>query len=114
MRRLMTIGLVVLAIASAAGAQTNPLTLPLADLSAVRAAGSWTFDWPDGAGGDLSYGPGAIGVSEDGKSVYLGCNLVTLGGVAKLTIPALGGRAVPVRQQPRRRADPVAAVAAPR
>jgi len=84
-----------LLLAVTASAQTNPLNLPLANLGTVTAAGSWTFDWPDGAGGDLSYGPGAIGVSEDGKSVYLGCNLVTLGGVAKLTIPALGGMAKP-------------------
>lgn len=84
----------VLVLATTARAQTpDPRTLPLADLSAVRAAGVWTFDWPDGAGGDISYGSGGIGVSEDGAAVYIACSHNTTSGVAKLAIPALGGMA---------------------
>ena len=93
LRPVFSLLLVPLGVGGAA-AQTNPLTLPLADLSAVRAAGSWTFDWPDGAGGDLSYGGTAVGVSEDGRFLYIACNVATARkGIAKLAIPAIGARA---------------------
>lgn len=72
----------------------DPRTYPLADLSGVTAAGSFTFDWSDGAGGDISYGGSALGVSEDGRYLYIACNgAVNQKGIAKLLIPALGGRA---------------------
>lgn len=96
MRRLMTV-LAVLLLAVNVFAQTDPRTLPLIDLGNVTAAGAWTFDWPDGAGGDLSYGGTAVGVSEDGQFLYLACNVaVNQKGIAKLRIPALGGRATVV------------------
>lgn len=94
MRQLMTACMLLVALSGTAGAQTNPVTYPLADLSAVRAAGSWTFDWSDGAGADISYGGTVAGVSEDGRYLYVGCNAANARkGIAKLLIPALGGRA---------------------
>lgn len=84
----------LVAAATLSSAQQDPRTLPPADLSAVQAAGSWSFDWNDGAGGDISYGGTAMGVSEDGRFVYIACNsAATKRGIAKLEIPALGGRA---------------------
>lgn len=72
----------------------DPRTYPTADLSAVQAAGTWTFDWSDGAGGDISYGGTASGVSEDGRFLYTACNSAAARrGIAKLEIPAIGGRA---------------------
>ncbi len=70
----------------------DPLTLPRFDYSGVVYKGSFTWDWPDGAGGDISYGGGAIGVSEDGKYLYISCSRDD-SGIAKLEIPTLGGRA---------------------
>lgn len=81
-------------LASMAPRAASPLTLPLLqNLSAVTVGPAFTFDWPDGAGGDISYGPGVVGVSEDGTRLYLGCNLVTQGQIAQIAIPANGGRA---------------------
>jgi hypothetical protein len=84
----------------------DPRSLPLADLSTVKALGSFSFDWPDGAGGDLSFGGGALGVSEDGKILYWSC-VQDDRGIAKLEIPALGARAKVVQpcSQTLRRAD---------
>lgn len=94
MRRVLVVAMALHVFASGVSAQTDPLTLPRLDLSGVSLGTSITFDWPDGAGGDLSYGPGAIGVSEDGKFVYVGCNLGNpKAGIAKLAIPANGGPA---------------------
>lgn len=99
----LTIRNVVLALAIMAGWCTavsaqDPTTLPLADLSGVQAAGTYTWDWPDGAGGDLSYGGGALGVSEDGNFVYISC-VQDHAGIAKLSIPATrnGARMLPVQ-----------------
>jgi hypothetical protein len=84
--------LLAAALASPAAAQVDPRTLPTADLSNVHVRGTFTLDWPDGAGGDLSYGGGAVGVSEDGQYLYWSCNQDDKG-IAKLLIPALGARA---------------------
>jgi hypothetical protein len=90
--RTMTTLLTLLLLATSAAAQTDPRTLPLADLSKMAPVGTFTYDWPDGAGGDISYGAGAIGVSEDGKFLYLSC-VSDHSGLAKLEIPAtLGAR----------------------
>ena len=70
----------------------DPLTLPRFDYSGVVYKGTFTWDWPDGAGGDISYGGGALGVSEDGKYLYISCSRDD-SGIAKLEIPTLGGRA---------------------
>ncbi|MEZ5291479.1 MAG: fibronectin type III domain-containing protein [Vicinamibacterales bacterium] len=83
---------VLTVFASLASAQPDPRTLPTANLAGVKVLGTFTLDWPDGAGGDLSYGGGAVGVSEDGKYLYWSC-LTDDHGIAKLEIPALGGRA---------------------
>ena len=84
-----------LLLAVTASAQTNPVNLPLANLGNVTAAGSFTYDWSDGAGGDISYGGDALGVSLDGKFIYVACSpgggLHGRRGIAKLEIPALGG-----------------------
>lgn len=78
----------------ALAAVSDPRTLPRADLSGVVAAGSFSYDWPDGAGGDLSYGADALGVSEDGRFLYVSCTVGgTQRGIAKLEIPALGAMA---------------------
>jgi hypothetical protein len=80
------------AMASLPTAQSDPRTLPTVNLANVKVLGTWTFDWPDGAGGDISYGGGAVGVSEDGRYLYISCHQDDKG-IAKLEIPALGGRA---------------------
>lgn len=78
---------------TAAAQAPDPRTLPrLTSLAGVTAAGSITYDWSDGAGGDISYGAGALGLSEDGKYIYVSC-VQDHAGFAKLTIPAIGGRA---------------------
>ncbi len=89
--------LLALLVSVPAWGQTDPRTLPLANLSQVTAPGAWTYDWPDGSGrpapaGDMSYGGGAMGVSEDGKYLYISCSQ-DQNGFAKLEIPAVGGRA---------------------
>jgi hypothetical protein len=79
-------------------AQTSPLSLPLFDSSKIVYKGSFTYDWPDGAGGDISYGGSAVGVSEDGQYIYIACNVVASQmGIAKLRIPTIGGRATVVQ-----------------
>lgn len=79
---------------AAVEAQTvDPRTLPRYEsVSGVRFAGTWMYDWPDGAGGDISYGGGAVGFSEDGKAIYVSC-VSDHAGLAKLEVPAIGGRA---------------------
>lgn len=92
----MTRLLLVLVLLPAVG-NAQPLTLPLLDISKVTVDPSITFDWIDGAGGDISFGSGALGVSEDGKYLYIGCNLNSQrAGIAKLAIPQGGGRATVV------------------
>ena len=91
-RTTVFIVLALAGLAPSASAQFDPRALPPANLSGVQAAGTWTYDWPDGAGGDLSYGGGALGVSEDGKYLYVSC-VQDHSGIAKLEIPAAGGRA---------------------
>jgi hypothetical protein len=91
---------VFLAIASLAGlapvvnAQTDPRTLPLLPPAVFSSLGqsTFTFDWSDGAGGNLSYGGGAVGVSEDGNYLYISC-VQDNSGIAKLAIPSGGGMA---------------------
>lgn len=74
-----------------------PTTNPRLNMSAVFAKGSFTYDWSDGAGGDLSYGANTMGVSEDGNYLYISCqNNSAQRGIAKLRIPALGGMATVV------------------
>ena len=75
-------------------ASADPRTNPRFNMNSVYVKGSFTFDWPDGAGGDLSYGSNALGVSEDGNFIYVSCNAVSAQrGIAKLRIPALGQQA---------------------
>jgi hypothetical protein len=71
----------------------SPLTFPLFDPSSINYKGSFRYDWPDGAGGDISYGGSALGVSEDGRFLYVACNGNTNMGIAKLEIPAIGATA---------------------
>lgn len=96
-RRLMMLGLVLWQGCTPAYAQTDPRTLPLADLSKVVEGPRFTYDWPDGSGrpapaGDMSYGGGAMGVSEDGRFLYISCSQ-DMNGFAKLEIPTNGGMA---------------------
>lgn len=73
-------------------APVDPRTLPKADLGGITLAGMFSYDWPDGAGGDLSYGAGAMGVRENGTQLYISC-VQDDHGIAILNIPAIGGRA---------------------
>jgi hypothetical protein len=68
--------------------------LPLLSPAAITglAVDSFQYDWPDGAGGDLSHGGGALGVSEDGNYLYVSC-LQDDHGIAILEIPSSGGTA---------------------
>lgn len=79
------------AVAAAVGVtqlSPDPRTLPRWDGSGLVEVGEITYDWPDGAGGDLSYGSGGMSVSEDGKYLYVPCNVTAArAGVAKLEIP---------------------------
>ncbi len=91
-RTTLVVLLGLVGLASSSFAQSDPRALPTANLAGVRTAGTWTYDWPDGAGGDLSFGGGALGVSEDGRYLYVSC-VQDHSGIAKLEIPAAGGRA---------------------
>lgn len=72
----------------------DPRTNPRFNMNSVYAKGSFTYHWSDGAGGDISYGSGALGVSEDGNYLYISCNTVNAQrGIAKLRIPAIGQQA---------------------
>jgi hypothetical protein len=84
----------VASFASVVNAQPDPRTLPLLPPSVFSSLGqsTFTFDWSDGAGGNLSYGGGAIGVSEDGNFLYISC-VQDNAGIAKLEIPRGGGMA---------------------
>ncbi|MCC6953389.1 MAG: hypothetical protein IT290_04670, partial [Deltaproteobacteria bacterium] len=69
----------------------DPRTNPRFNMSSVFVRGTFTYDWPDGSGGDLSYGGSALGVSEDGDFLYVACNIGSARrGIAKLRIPAIG------------------------
>lgn len=72
--------------------QTGACLLGRADTSGVTLAGTFTYNWPDGAGGDISYGGSALGVSEDGQYLYIACNTsAPQRGIAKLVIPTTLG-----------------------
>lgn len=77
---------------SALFAQADPRTLPLLPPTAFSglSMGAFYYDYPDGAGGTLSYGGGAMGVSEDGRYLYVSCQTDDHG-IAKLEIPPDGG-----------------------
>lgn len=101
-RRLAFPFAIVMMMAGVAGAQTAPdpcagkpatgaCAWQRANLNALTVLPPLTFDWSDGAGGDLSYGGGAFGVSEDGRAVYLSCNN-DQNGIAKLALPTTGTR----------------------
>jgi hypothetical protein len=69
------------------GTRNVPDVAPLAAFDFTRlTTASFTWDWPDGQGGDISYGGGALGVSEDGNFLYISC-AQDHAGVAKLAIP---------------------------
>ena len=71
------------------GSSTGPCAYGRADLDNLTFDGYITWDWPDGAGGDISYGGTALGVSEDGDYIYISCNQgVSQRGIAKLALPA--------------------------
>jgi hypothetical protein len=70
-------------------AQTDPLKLPLADLSEVKPLGSFQVGLDDGGGGFMDYGGGAMGVSENGKYLYWSCRQDD-NGIATLEIPPFG------------------------
>jgi hypothetical protein len=76
---------VVLLLLSASPAFAQS-TLPRADLSGVRIIGTTTYDWSDGAGGDISYGAEATGFSADGRFLYVSC-VFDNNGFAKLELP---------------------------
>jgi hypothetical protein len=95
MKKLVVAVLLVAAWTPSRAAQDDPGGFPLADLSAVRVLGSFYIGESDGADGDLSYGGGAIGVSEDGRFLYWSCR-VDQNGIAKLEIPAFDETATPV------------------
>ncbi|MEZ5293823.1 MAG: hypothetical protein R2745_22255 [Vicinamibacterales bacterium] len=90
---LATAGLVLMAGRDPV-AQVDPRSLPLLDPAVFDelTEASFTYDWHDGAGGDISYGGGALGVSEDGNFLYISCARDD-SGIAKLEIPADGERA---------------------
>jgi hypothetical protein len=92
--RVLAIGLLLAALAPTAGTQIDPRTLPLLPPSVFSglATSSFRFDWSDGAGGNLAYGGGALGVSEDGNYLYISCQQDDHG-IAKLEIPPGGGMA---------------------
>lgn len=96
-RLAVLLGLMVGGHASHLAAQTDPRTLPLVPPAAFSAlaVSEFYYDYPDGAGGTLSYGGGAMGVSEDGNYLYVSC-LTDDHGIAKLRIPADGGVATVV------------------
>jgi hypothetical protein len=73
----------------AAPAAVDPRSLPPLGAWQIEAltTDAFTWDWPDGKGGDISYGGGALGVSEDGKYLYISC-VQDHAGIAKLEIPA--------------------------
>jgi len=85
------LGVRPLAADPCAGRNDGPCAFPRATLN-VTVKGSWGYDWPDGNGGDQSYGGGALGVSEDGNYLYASCHTDDKG-ITKLAIPALGGLA---------------------
>jgi hypothetical protein len=75
-------------------AQSNPLALPR--LSGGEFAnlqvGTFSIPFADGAGNDISYGGSAVGVSEDGRFLYVSCHPNRpVRGIAKIEIPAAGG-----------------------
>ncbi len=89
---LLLLSFVINLIPDKVSAQTSPLSLPLFNGSTITYKGSWTFPDQDGAGGWLSHGGEAFGVSEDGKYVYVACQRgLPQKGIAKLEIPGLGG-----------------------
>lgn len=73
------------------GSSTGPCAFPRASLS-VSALGYVYYNWPDGAGNDISYGASALGVSEDGSTLYIACNVTNaVRGIAKIAVPSIGG-----------------------
>lgn len=74
------------------GVTTGPCAFPRVDLSGVTVATPITVRSSDGQGGDLAYGGGAVGVSEDGARLYVSCGPPRRG-VATLALPANGGPA---------------------
>jgi hypothetical protein len=84
------LGTAAILLTSTGGPQSLPL---VTDLSSVTLGPALTYDWSDGAGGDVSYGAGALGVSEDGDYLYIACNAAnSRRGIAKFRIPQNGGR----------------------
>jgi hypothetical protein len=92
--RVFAAAILIAAAAPIATTQSDPRTLPLLDPAAIAnlTLDSFQYDWPDGAGGNLSYGGGALGVSEDGNYLYISC-VQDDHGIAKLEIPSGGGMA---------------------
>ncbi|MEZ5291478.1 MAG: fibronectin type III domain-containing protein [Vicinamibacterales bacterium] len=92
--RRVVLSLLLVLCTHAAYGQADPRSLPLLPPSGFSSLHTYTFvfDWSDGAGGSLSYGGGAIGVSEDGNYLYISCQQDDTG-IAKLEIPRAGGLA---------------------
>lgn len=95
MKKLVVAALLMAAWTPSKAAQDDPLRQPLADLSGVQLLGSFYIGQSDGAGGDLDYGGGAVGISEDGRRLYWSCQLDEAG-IATLEIPAFDGTATVV------------------
>jgi hypothetical protein len=92
-RSIFALGVLTVLSVSTVWAQ-DPRNLPLLDPAALAGLNTYSFQYPtiDGAGGRLTYGAGAIGVSEDGNYLYVSCELDN-SGIAKIEIPPPGGMA---------------------
>lgn len=86
LKEIAVLGVLVALFTVRVSAQTDPLQRPLLNIAAVTSGGS--FRLPAGVG--LEYGSSAVGVSEDGRYLYVSCAFDN-NGIAKLAIPAAGG-----------------------
>jgi len=83
-------GVAALLVAAQLLTPTDPRTYPRA-VVAPTLGPVYTYDWDDTAGGDVSYGGSALGISEDGQYLYIACNVVnSKRGIAKFRIPTDG------------------------
>lgn len=83
-------GVAALLVAAQLLTPTDPRTYPRAVIAPTLGP-VYTYDWDDTAGGDVSYGGSALGISEDGQYLYIACNVVNAKrGIAKFRIPTDG------------------------
>lgn len=89
------LGLVLWLCGDQLRAQSNPSALPLINQNDIRYLGSFAVPGNDGSGADtglITYGGNALGVSSDGKTLYIGCH-DWYSRLAQVSIPAIGGTA---------------------